>query len=167
MNFRKSIKSDVNNIMHIIKQAQDYFKENKIDQWQNNYPNNETIENDINKNESYILEEDGVLFATAAISFNEERTYDVIYDGNWLSNDKYAVVHRIAVSSNYKGRGVSGELFKDLEKICKDNNVSSIKIDTHKDNKSMQRFLEKSGFKYCGVILLSDESERIAFEKLF
>ena len=30
----------------------------------------------------------------------------------------------------------------------------------------MQRLLEKSGFKYCGIILLEDNSERIAFEKI-
>ena len=32
--FRKSIKSDLDNIMIIIKEAQKYFKENNIDQWQ-------------------------------------------------------------------------------------------------------------------------------------
>ena len=39
MEFRKSVKSDIPEIMGIIKQAQDYFKEKNIDQWQNGYPN--------------------------------------------------------------------------------------------------------------------------------
>ena len=30
----------------------------------------------------------------------------------------------------------------------------------------MQRLLEKSGFKYCGIIYLEDGNERIAFEKI-
>ena len=48
MNFRKSTKSDVSKIMEIVKQAQEYFKSQGIDQWQNNYPNDEVINNDIN-----------------------------------------------------------------------------------------------------------------------
>ena len=39
MEFRKSIKSDVSRIMEIIRQAQEYFKLQGINQWQNNYPN--------------------------------------------------------------------------------------------------------------------------------
>ena len=48
MNFRKSTKSDVSKIMEIVKQAQEYFKSQGIDQWQNNYPNDEVINNDKN-----------------------------------------------------------------------------------------------------------------------
>ena len=43
----------------------------------------------------------------------------------------------------------------------------SIRIDTHEDNKPMRRFLEKCGFKFCGIIYLEDGSKRLAYEKLF
>lgn len=49
MEFRRSEVKDIHKIMMIIKQAQNYFKENNIDQWQNNYPNEEVINDDINK----------------------------------------------------------------------------------------------------------------------
>lgn len=166
MKLRKSTLSDINSIMRIIEQAKEYFKENNIDQWQDNYPNYTTIKNDIDKEESYVLIDDNDILATVALSFNGENNYGVIYDGKWLSNSNYAVIHRVAVDKNHKGKGLSGEIFNTLEKICLDNNVSSIKIDTHKENTSMRRFLEKNGFKYCGVIYLEDKSERIAFEKI-
>ena len=38
MNIRKSKESDINEIMRLIHQAQKYFKNNGIDQWQDNYP---------------------------------------------------------------------------------------------------------------------------------
>ncbi|QJA08114.1 GNAT family N-acetyltransferase [Romboutsia sp. CE17] len=166
MNLRKSTEHDVNSIMNIIQQAQEYFKENGIDQWQNGYPNHDTIKNDINNEESYVLVSNDDIIATASLSFNGEETYNVIYDGEWLSYDKYAVIHRVAVQSNCKGKGISGKVFDKLEKICLSNNIRSIKIDTHKDNISMQNLLKKCGFKQCGRILLTDNSERIAFEKL-
>ena len=84
MKFQKSVEADIRSIMKIIKQAQDYFKEQGIDQWQNNYPNPDTIKNDINKEEGYVLIEDNEILGTAAVSFKGEKTYDNIYDGKWL-----------------------------------------------------------------------------------
>ena len=43
MEFRGAVFSDINKIMIIIKQAQEYLKQEGIDQWQNNYPNPEII----------------------------------------------------------------------------------------------------------------------------
>ena len=55
MEFRKSTKNDVPKIMNIVKQAQNYFKEQGIDQWQNNYPNEEVINGDIENGDSYVM----------------------------------------------------------------------------------------------------------------
>lgn len=167
MEFRKSSQSDVNSIMHIIAQAQSYFKNQGIDQWQNNYPNAETIKNDIANNESYVLLKDNNIVATAAVSFAGESTYNSIYEGVWLSNKDFAVIHRIAVDNTCKGLGLSSQIIKHVEQLCLNNGVNSIKIDTHQENIPMQNLLKKNNFKYCGVIYLEDGSKRIAFEKLF
>lgn len=166
MEFRKSKKSDIKEIINIIEEAQNYFKENNIDQWQDGYPNEESIINDIENGQSYVLLKDNKVIATAYLSFSRETDYNIIYDGNWISNEDYAVVHRVAVSRDIKGNGVAAELFKHIEKICLANNINYIRIDTHRHNKSMQKFLSKNKFEHCGVIYLKDKSERIAFEKI-
>ena len=165
MELRKSTQEDIDRIMEIIKQAQNYFKENNIDQWQNNYPNEEIIKEDISNGESYVLLNNNKIVGTTVISFNRESTYDKIYEGKWLTNDKYANIHRIAVDNEYKGQGLSGEILKYVEACCREKGIHSIKGDTHEDNLSMQKFFEKNGFKYCGVIYLEDGDKRVAFEK--
>ena len=107
-----------------------------------------------------------IIIATLALSFNGEVTYNKIYQGEWLSNEEYAVIHRIAVENDLKGNGISSYLIECIKKIALDLNVHSIKVDTHEDNISMQRLLEKNDFKYCGIIYLEDGNKRIAFEKL-
>lgn len=166
MEFRRSTKSDLKEIIEIIKEAQNYFKANNIDQWQDGYPNEESIMNDIESGESYILLKDNKIIATAYLSFNGESDYDIIHEGKWVGDEKYAVIHRVAVSNNMKGQGIAGELFKKIENLCLENKVNHIRIDTHRHNRSMQRFLMKSRFEYCGIIYLKDNSERIAFEKV-
>lgn len=166
MEFRRTILDDVDNIMEIIKQAQAYFKEQGIDQWQNNYPNVEVIINDINNEHSYVLVKDNSIVATVAVSFDGEETYESIYEGEWITNGEFAVIHRIAVSNKHKGLGLSSEIIKHIEKLCLDRGVHSIKSDTHEENLSMQKLLKKNDFKYCGIIYLESGDRRVAFEKV-
>ena len=72
MEIRKAVKSDVNNIMKIIKQAQEYFKNQGIDQWQNNYPNIDTINSDILNGNNYVMIKDNDIVATAVIIFMKD-----------------------------------------------------------------------------------------------
>ncbi len=76
--FRKASLSDIDSIIEIIKQAQDYLKLKHIDQWQNGYPNEESIIIDINNNESYVLEQNGKILATTMVTFKGEVTYKKI-----------------------------------------------------------------------------------------
>lgn len=165
MKFSKAVEKDANSIMNIIKQAQDYFKEKGINQWQDNYPNAETVKNDIRNRNGYVLLRDNNVVGTAVVSFDGEKNYESIYNGEWASSGEYAVIHRIAIDESYKGIGLSFVIIKNIEKICLNKGVYSIKIDTHKENVSMQRMLLKNGFQYCGIIYLDDKSKRLAFEK--
>jgi GNAT superfamily N-acetyltransferase len=166
MKLRKTAEKDIDRVMRIIKEAQDYFKKSNIDQWQDNYPSIQTIKDDIAKGDSYVLLNDETIVAAAVISFDEEVTYRKIYDGQWLSNGEYAVIHRLAVDHNYKGLGISSEIIRNVERMCVEKGVHSIKVDTHEQNLSMQRLLLKNDFSYRGFIYLTDRSKRVAFEKL-
>ncbi len=167
MIFRKANTEDIPAMMHIIRQAIEYMKRQGIDQWQNGYPNERVFAEDIRKGYSYVCEEAGEIVGTIAVVFDGEPTYDVIYDGAWLTVDEpYAAIHRIAVDNQCKGRGVAGQMIKEVERMCRERGVRSIKNDTHRDNLSMQKMQAKNGFTYCGVIYLADGAERIACEKV-
>ena len=86
--------------------------------------------------------------------------------GQWLTDRPYAVIHRIAVDDKLKGRGIAGWILEQAEYLCRQRGVESLKIDTHQDNTSMRRLLEKQNYHYCGVIQLHrDLSLRVAYEK--
>jgi len=172
--FRRTVEADIDRILCIIRQAQEYLKQQGIDQWQNGYPNRETIADDIRKGYAYVLLMNDVVVGTVAVTFDGEKTYDKIYEGKWLSEREsapgrrldYATIHRIAVDAQYKGAGFASKIIWNIEHMCRSRNVHNIRVDTHRRNTSMQRLLEKNGFIYCGIIYLEDGSERIAFEKI-
>jgi len=166
MDFRKSDLKDIPEIMEIISSAQNYLKEKGIDQWQNNYPNQETIKNDIKNDNSYLIAADEQIIAAAAIIFGEDPTYDYIEDGAWITEGEYGVIHRAAVREEYKGQGLMAEIFKETYKMGRKRKAKSIRIDTHPENSAMQRAIEKEDFKYCGIIYTKDGSKRLAYEKI-
>jgi len=166
MNFRKAEIRDIPEIMEIIITAQNYLKKEGIDQWQNNYPNSDTIKADIKRGNSYLITAEQQIIATAAIIFGDDPTYDYIEAGAWIAEGKYGVIHRAAVAEQYKGQGIIAEIFRETYRLGKTKNAKSIRIDTHLQNFAMQRAIEKENFNYCGIIYTSKGSKRLAYEKI-
>ena len=168
MKFICAKKKDLSEIMHIIGQAQAYLASQHIEQWQNGYPNESAILKDIKNTESYVVKsEDSSLLATAMFTTRNEPTYKRI-EGQWLTknNATYGVIHRMAVSNKFRGKGIAKFIFFQCEQNLKQNNIKARRIDTHEENLGMQGLLKKLGYHYCGVIYLENNDKRLAFEKL-
>ena len=86
-----------------------------------------------------------------------EPTYKHIEGGNWLNEGPYLTIHRLA------GDGQAHGLFSCALDYCK-NISSNIRVDTHADNKTMQRLIEKNGFTKCGTIYVKNGTARIAYQ---
>lgn len=164
LRFRIATAVDVPVIWKILQQSIERRRKDGSDQWQDGYPNLSTVEMDVEKQQNYVLTQNGKVIATAAVIFNYEPTYDEI-DGEWLTNDNFYVVHRVGVSDEVAGKGIATQLFQMIEEFAKENGVFSIKIDTNFDNLAMLRILEKLNYTYCGEILVRN-SPRKAFEKV-
>ena len=56
--------------------------------------------------------------------------------------------------------------FQQLEQEARARGLNVLRGDTHRDNKIMQRVMEKNGLQYRGIIYLADGDQRLAFEKI-
>lgn len=160
MFIRPATALDVSAADSIYKMAKTFMKKGgNPDQWTGDYPSGYDVELGIAEGVSYVCEDEGEIVATFLFKpYADDPTYHKIYDGEWLSDEPYSVIHRIAVK--HHGRGIADFIFSECFKI-----LPNIKIDTHRDNLPMQRCLEKNGFKYCGIIYLENGDERLAFQK--
>ena len=165
MIIRKSKLDDIAAIMEIIADAQSLLASRGVDQWQDGYPTVDVITKDIANDDSYVLEDEGVVIATAVISFAGEVTYNSI-DGQWLNDNDYVVVHRLAVRNSALRGGLARQMMLYAEKLAHERNISDIRVDTHSDNKAMQSLLTSLGYTLCGKITLLSGAPRIAFQKL-
>jgi len=149
---------DLPEVMQIFEDAREYMCANgNPHQWTNGYPQIELIEKNMANNYVCIGSHEEIA-ATFYFCIEEEPTYAKI-DGQWLNEEPYGVVHRIARSRNAKGTAATC-----LEWCL--SQCQNIRIDTHSDNLAMRRLLEKNGYSYCGIIWLSNGEERMAFQKV-
>ena len=151
-------------IWQILQQAIERRRKDGSNQWQDGYPNLEVVKTDISLGKGYVLEIDNAIAAYAALVFNDEPAYKEII-GDWLTNDDFLVIHRVAVSNDFLGKGIAVLLFQKLEDFAKENQVFSIKVDTNFDNLAMLHILEKLDYQYCGEVYFRG-SARKAFEKV-
>jgi GNAT superfamily N-acetyltransferase len=164
MILRKAIFSELPFIWNILQQAIEQRKQEGSEQWQDGYPNEQTVHDDINKGYAYVLTEENVILAYAAVIFGIDLSYNDI-KGSWLTYGDYAVIHRVATLNAVKRKGIATHLFKMIEDLCIEQKVYSIKVDTNFDNAPMLKILDKLNYSYCGEVLFQGMPRR-AYEKV-
>ena len=162
--FRKAQLSEIPLIWTILQQAIQRRKEDGSNQWQDGYPNPEIIQNDIEKEQGYVLVDNEVIVGYCAILINDEPEYEKIV-GKWLTNNDFVVFHRVAISQDYLGKGLAKIMMTSIETLALENNIYSIKADTNFDNDAMKHLFEKQGYIYCGEVYFRG-SPRKAYEKV-
>ena len=158
---RKSTLADLPTILSLRDQARDIMRSyGNVYQWPDGYPRDDMFRKDIELGGSHVmLDEEGVIVGTFALLPSPEETYNIIYDGQWLDDAPYYVIHRIA--STPQSHGILDALLDYCE-----SQVGNIRIDTHEANIIMRKGLERHGYSYCGIIHLLNGDERLAFQKV-
>lgn len=95
---------DINRILEIYARARIFMKESGNEtQWGEYYPSKEIILNDIKDKALYVIKQDEIIHGVFAFRMGIDQTYLKIYEGNWMDESKYGVIHRIASDNKIKG----------------------------------------------------------------
>lgn len=158
MTIRKATVVDIPRMMEIFAIARRFMAETgNPNQWAESYPSVEQLTADIESGDSFVCLAEGRIVATFVLRGGNDPTYDKIYDGAWKNDRPYATIHRIASSGEVRG------IFRMAMDFAL-RNYSTIRIDTHRDNRVMRSALEGFGFEYCGIIHCWNGDERLAFQ---
>lgn len=160
MEIRKTKAEELHVVMELYEQARTFMRQSgNANQWVNGYPSEEVVKHDIREGNSYVcVEGDGTVTGVFCFMQGIEPNYQMIEDGQWLNDAPYGVIHRMASSGRCKGLA---DLCLQWCFTCCDN----IRVDTHKDNRVMQKVMDRNGFQRCGIIYVEDGTPRIAYQK--
>ena len=148
MKIRSASHEDFEQILNIYARARAFMREHgNPDQWGDVYPSRELILSDLNEGRLHlVIDGENVIAGVFSLFLDGDPDYDVI-DGEWLNDEPYIAIHRIASAGTHKG------IFSCIFDYCRAIS-NNIKIDTHTQNTVMQAILTKHGFERCGYITI-------------
>ena len=159
MDIRAATPADLPHITRLVQAAKAIMRDSgNTQQWNGEYPSDDLLRADIRSGFCHLVLQDGKAVGSFVFKPGPDPTYASIYDGQWLDDAPYYVIHRI--TSTPEAHGV----FKTLVDFCFCAHPN-IRIDTHRDNTIMRHLLSDNGFAYCGIIHLMDGDERLAYQK--
>lgn len=159
---RKALNNEAQTCYSFIEFARAYHKSLGIEPWHKDYPTLKTIKDDIKNGVGYVFTIGDKPLGYCCLIIGDEPAYKII-DGKWITNKKYAVIHRITFGEESLGKGLSKDAFHLLKEHCKENGIYAIRVDTQKENTVMQHILLREGFIYCGLITF-DGGLKLAYE---
>lgn len=160
MKIRLANQTDVKRMQEIFAYGRKVQRESgNMTQWKKGYPSESLMMEDIEKRAAHLcLNEQDEIVAVFSIFTEADPTYATI-DGEWLNDEDYTTIHRIASDGSVPGIG------QDCIAWVQER-YSNIRIDTHEQNEQMKHILKKMGFQYCGVINLENGERRNAYQYL-
>lgn len=154
---RKANREDLSRIQEIYAYARSFMANTgNPNQWRNNHPPVEQLEVDIIRGDLYVITNESGIHGVFYFFIGADPTYSKIENGTWRSDTPYGTIHRIA------GDG-SGGILRTAVEFGKQY-INHLRIDTHEDNKVMQKAVAKQGFQYRGIIYIADGSPRMAYD---
>ncbi|WP_400075585.1 GNAT family N-acetyltransferase [Winogradskyella sp. R77965] len=154
---RKATLIDIEPILIMTKACANIMITNGIYQWNEHYPKASAFENDIKRDELYVLELESQIAGCIVISTFMDEEYIPV---KWFTPNKNNIyIHRLAIHPKHQGSGYAQQLMDFAEQFAIDNSYNSIRLDTFSQNKRNQKFYELRGYKKLGDIYFPKQSE--------
>lgn len=148
LKIRKAAPQDLTAVTTVFKEAIKVMDKSGIFQWDEVYPNEEDIKQDIEKSEMYLGEIGGKI----AVAFVLNREYDKEYEkGNWkYKNSSFFVIHRLCVNPAFQNKGVGTKTMFLIEDMLKNRGIETIRLDAFSLNPFALKMYEKIGYIKIG-----------------
>lgn len=154
MNIRKAKEKDLDQIEAIYNRIHDQEESGQtIIGWNRAiYPVRKTAEDSLERDDLFVMEDQGTLLATAIINKVQVPEYSLApwqYD---QTADKVMVLHTLVVDPLHKAKGYGRAFVSFYESYAKENGCNELRIDTNEKNAGARAMYKKLGYQEVGII---------------
>jgi len=139
---------DLEKIGILIKDAIHNMNQNGILQWDELYPDQQLIEEDILNSHMYLGEIENQLVCMFVINQQFDEQYIA---GDWkYKESSYMVIHRLCVNPAYQKHGVGTKTMQIIENMLMNDGIKAIRLDAFSQNPYALRMYERLGYQKTG-----------------
>lgn len=156
---RRATVHDLDTIIDIMAYARNFMSSHGNPmQWVDGYPSRALMAEEIARGACRVcVDANKHVAGTFCYHSGPDPSYATIYEGKWLDEDAYGVIHRLAAAKGCRGVGAACLTWAFAQ-------CPNLRVDTHADNVVMQRLLGKHGFICCGRIKTRNGTWRLAYQ---
>jgi len=139
--------ADMDAVATLFHDAIDDMNARGIPQWDDIYPTEAILREDLQKGQLYVAETDSRV--VAAVVLNEQ--CDPAYEAAaWETTGPWVIVHRLCVSPHAQGQGVGRGLMEAVEGWAREHGYAAIRLDAFSLNPHALRMYDRLGYAKRG-----------------
>ena len=160
---RLATSADAETLLALVRDCVAAMRAAGIEQWDEVYPNAETIAADLASGTLHVVCEDEAIIASITIDSN----LDPLWQGmDWSADSEpAAAVHRLMVHPSQQGRGLAKQLVLHSENVARSQGCRSIRLDSFLLNPAAMALYPRLGYRRTGTAMMR-KGEFAGFEKL-
>jgi GNAT superfamily N-acetyltransferase len=146
---RLGTEGDADRVIQLVRRCIDDMSARGIDQWDELYPNADTVLSDLRARTLHVASLDAApLVGTFTLDTNEDPRWAV---AEWsLTGMPVGVVHRLMVDPQYQGRGIARALMEIAESHARSLGLGVIRLDCFSENPQALRLYAGLGYRDAG-----------------
>ncbi len=169
LRIRKAVEADLDGVGKLYEDVCDYLDAHgNYPGWKKGiYPVRRDAERGMMANALYVARIGERTVGTVILTHEPEDGYG---NGKWLTEDDYRriyVVHTLAVHPDFLKCGIGTELLVFAERVAREEQCVSIRLDVVKDNIPAERLYQKCGYQWAGTVSLGYEAYGLPWYQLY
>lgn len=149
---RSAREEDLPAVLNIFFGAVRLMRSKGIGQWDEFYPDQAILSEDICRKEMFLLEEDGIPVSAFVLNGEQMEEYGAV---PWkFSGQNVRVIHRLCVDASKQGRGLGKLSLLCAEEILRDRGCGVVRLDAYSKNPAALKLYESSGYRRAGKMMI-------------
>lgn len=146
MDIRLANNNDLNTLMDITHRCIDHLDSQAIYQWDEIYPSEKDLREDIEAQCLYSITDDDMVCGCICINQTEYPGYE---SADWRGS-AFLVIHKVIIDPQKEGQGFGKHVMSQAEIIAHASQKDSIRLDCFKENLRANQFYQKLGYLVRG-----------------
>lgn len=139
---------DLKEICELVQNAINTMIQQNILQWDEIYPNEEVLRQDIEKKQLYVGISDRQI---AVIYVINQECEDEYKNGKWKYVDKsFCIIHRLCVNPIFQNKGIGRSTMQHIEKEVLSRGIQAIRLDAFTGNPFALKLYDNLGYSRVG-----------------
>lgn len=146
--YKKASENELDKIFELYKTCRKDLENRGILQWDDNYPTQELLKENIKKGNLYKIVEDNKLLGTFVLNSKVDEYWAKI---EW-ENDNFLGLHLLAIKPKYQGKGCGKKVLIFCEQKAKEEGYESLHLDVFSKNPAALNLYKNNGYKKVGKL---------------